>query len=178
MYFRAVAGLIAGLVGGVISGALFMLMTLPNLQGGSLPLLTVIAHAIGFNDPGTGWSFHLFVSAFVGAIFGVIAGKPSYPRGFVFVCGVFAGVCLWMVAALICLPMLLGFAPFATMSANALRPAFWMTLIGSLIYGVCLAVAYMLLYLPVYAADYEDEQRAKAERERAEQDMRKVQPRR
>lgn len=164
MYFRAVAGLIGGLVGGIVSGALFLLISLPNLQGTTVPLLTAIARVVGYDDPGAGWSFHLFVSCIAGAIFGALAGRHSFSSARLIAGGMLTGLIVWVVAAVVTLPYMLGYAPHLMFTQANLRPALIGMLFGSIIYGVCLGVGFMLLYLPVYQNEHRDEQPRKYDR--------------
>jgi hypothetical protein len=160
MYFRAVAGLVAGLCAGVVAGIMYMLMTIPDAEGVTIPLLTVISRAVSNNDPATGWSFHLFNCAVLGVIFGLAFGYFATSMFRSALLGLAVGFVFWIFSGLIVLPTLIHQPALSSLSTPELQPATVGTLIGSIVYGILLGSIYFVLYSPIL----EDERRERARR--------------
>ncbi len=58
------------------------------------------------------------------------------------VCGTFWGVVWWILGGLILMPLALGMDPFAPLQMPMMRPVAMGSLVGHLVYGLILAVAY------------------------------------
>lgn len=153
MYFRAVAGLVGGLCAGVVAGIMYLLMTIPDADGVTIPLLTVIARAVGSNDPATGWSFHLFNSSILGIIFGLVLGSFAVSMLRSALLGLATGFVFWLISGLIILPTLLHQPALSSFSTPDLQPAIVGTLIASIIYGILLGAIYFMLYSPILEDD-------------------------
>jgi hypothetical protein len=161
MFFRGVAGLVAGLCAGVVSGILYLVMTMPDVDGIAVPLLTVVARAVGFNDPSVGWSFHLFNATIAGVIFGLVFGRIAVTMPRSIMLGMAVGLVWWLLSAVFVLPTLVQQqAFFSAYRLSTLHPVMMGTLIGSLIYGVLLGAVYVFVYGPVYAEDLREEEAA------------------
>lgn len=161
MYFRAIAGIVAGLCSGVISGVMFLLMRVPGMDGMTYTVLTVVARAVGTNDPSIGWSYHLINTALLGAAFGLIVGKAVTRLVSAVGFGLVASVLSWALANLILLPQ---FRDVVTdFSEGPLGPFGLATLIGYIVQGVLLGVTFLWVYNPIAAAE---SRRVKDARER------------
>ena len=125
------AGIVAGLGGGLVFG---MLMAMMNM-------LPMIAGLVKSDSPVVGFGVHLGISAFIGAVYGVIANRlPS--RGLaLIVVGAVYGMIWWVLGALIAMPVMLGM----TQMVFVIEQPQIMSLMGHVIYGVITA----LLFVPL-----------------------------
>ena len=92
-------GAIGGVVGGVIFGMIMQMM-------GVMPM---IAMMVGSESIGVGWILHLIISAFTGALFGLLFEAKiatSYSAGAGY--GLLYGAIWWVLGALILMPAFLG----------------------------------------------------------------------
>ena len=124
-------GIVAGLGGGLVFG---MLMAMMNM-------LPMIAGLVKSDSPVVGFGVHLGISAFIGAVYGVIANRlPS--RGLaLIVVGAVYGMIWWVLGALIAMPVMLGM----TQMVFVIEQPQIMSLMGHVIYGVITA----LLFVPL-----------------------------
>jgi hypothetical protein len=81
------------------------------------------------------------ISAFIGATFGLIAGRFKASRGSTILLGIAYGIVWWVLGALFLMPLLLGMNEMIF----AIGQAQWMSLMGHLIYGIITA----LLFVPL-----------------------------
>lgn len=93
-----VAGAIAGLGGGVVFGMMMAMM-------GMMPMVAMLA---GSQDPLIGFVVHMAISAFIGAVYGVVAGRLSQTALTGVIAGAANGVVWWVLGALIAMPIMLG----------------------------------------------------------------------
>jgi hypothetical protein len=125
------AGIVAGLGGGLVFG---MLMAMMNM-------LPMVAGLVKSNSPIVGFGVHMGISAFIGAIYGVFAGRLPSSRLAVVIAGAVYGMIWWVLGALIAMPILLG---MSQMVFQIGQPQI-MSLMGHVIYGVATA----LLFVPL-----------------------------
>jgi hypothetical protein len=93
-----------------------------------------------------GWVYHLFNSAVIGALFGALLGTAGDTNtGRTVALGAGWGGVWWVVGALILMPLLLGMPAFAALRMPPMRPVAMGSLVGHLIYGVILGLAYTRL---------------------------------
>lgn len=125
------AGAIAGLGGGAVFGMMMAMM-------GMLPMVAMLA---GSEDPMIGFIVHMAISAAIGGVYGLVAGRLPQTMGTAVLAGAVNGVVWWVLGALIMMPLMLG------MSAMVLQigQTQWMSLIGHLMFGVITG----LLFLPL-----------------------------
>lgn len=126
-----VNGTIAGLVGGAVFGMMMALM-------GMLPMVAML---VGSESAVVGFIVHMAISAFIGAVYGVVASRLPQSTGVAIGAGAVNGVIWWVLGALVLMPLMLG------MSAMVLQigSAQWMSLIGHLIFGVVTALVFLAL---------------------------------
>ena len=126
------AGAIAGLAGGVVFGILMGMM-------GALPMvgmLLVQASAV------VGFIVHLAISAFIGATFGLVAGRlPNATTTTAAIAGTVYGIVWWVLGALIFMPLMLDMNEMVLVIGSSQ----WMSLLGHVIYGAITG----LLLVPV-----------------------------
>lgn len=139
---QALGGWKYGIAGGLVAGIVFGLMLTMQMRG-------VIAMAIpamyGLSGIAAGWAAHLFHSAALGAVFGVVADTAfdGASLGKYLGLGLAYGVVLWIVLAVLVMPVWLGVVGFP--NAPSVPNVNVMSLIGHLVYGLVLGGTYALL---------------------------------
>jgi hypothetical protein len=143
---RIAAGIAAGLIAGLIFGVAMQVMTAPAPDGGRMPVMAMVAMVLRSEDLAVGWLYHLFNSAVIGAIFGWLLGNlaHSYPAGIGW--GALYGFVWWILGGLILMPLLLGMPVFAPLMMAEMRPVALGSLLGHLVYGFILGLAFVWLY--------------------------------
>ena len=114
-------GVIAGLGGGLVFGIMMGMM-------GMLPMVGML---IGQDSAIVGFIVHMLISAFFGGVYGLIAAR--FFSGLVpnLVAGAIYGIGVWVIGALIMMPLLLGMNEMVLQIGQAQ----WMSLLGHIIYG-------------------------------------------
>jgi uncharacterized membrane protein YagU involved in acid resistance len=125
------AGAIAGLGGGAVFGMMMAMM-------GMLPMVATLA---GSQSAAVGFIVHMVISAGIGGVYGLIAGRLPQTTGTAIVAGAINGVVWWVLGALILMPLMLG---MSQMVFQIGQPQ-WYSLMGHLIYGVVTG----LLFIPL-----------------------------
>ncbi len=134
-------GIIGGLVGGVVFGLMMHLMKTPD--GASV--MTMVAAVVRSQNLLIGWIYHLFNSAIIGALFGLVFAErvTNYRDGAIW--GLLYGVFWWVLGAQILMPILLGMSPFVTLAMAPMRSIAMGSLVGHAIYGVLLGIVFVSL---------------------------------
>jgi uncharacterized membrane protein YagU involved in acid resistance len=127
--------LIKGIIGGVVGGVVFGLMM--QVQG-MMPMVAMLARS---ENIVVGWVVHLLISAFIGAIFGVIASRLPASWGVTLSAGVVNGIVWWVLGALILMPLMLGMNEMVFVIGDMQISS----LIGHVIFGAIAAVVYRVL---------------------------------
>src|SRR3990172_664956 len=127
----ATSGAIAGLGGGLVFGILMGMM-------GMLPLVGML---IRVENAVVGFSVHMVISALIGAIFGLTAGRFTASWGSAVVLGIIYGVIWWVLGGLSLMPLLLGMNEMVF----AIGQPQWMSLMGHLLYGIITAIIFVPL---------------------------------
>jgi hypothetical protein len=136
-------GIVAGLIGGVVFGIMMSMMSAPTPDGGSMNMMAMVGMVIKAPTALAGWLYHLFNSAVIGAVFGAVLGGRLGAMSTGLLWGAMYGFIWWILGALILMPVLLGMPAFAPLS---MMPAVAMgSLVGHLIFGAVLGVAYVWL---------------------------------
>ncbi len=145
MNSRISAGALAGVAGGVIFGVMMQTMSAPTPDGGSMPMMGMVAMVVRSQSLFVGWLYHLINSAVIGALFGWLLGERlgGYRAGLAW--GAFWGAVWWVLGALIVMPLLLGMPAFASLRMPPMRPVAFGSLVGHLIYGLILGSAFVKL---------------------------------
>jgi hypothetical protein len=129
-------GALAGVVAGIIFGMMMILM-----MPGMLEMIgSIITRQPNF---GLGWIYHLFNSAFIGAVFGLVVAlaKLSLNYGTGALWGAAYGFIWWILGPLILMPLMLGM----TQMVFAINNDTLMSLVGHLVYGVITGVGFVFL---------------------------------
>jgi hypothetical protein len=143
---KVTAGIVAGLIAGLPFGIMMQLMLAPTPEGNQVPMMMMVAMVVRSENLLAGWLYHLFNSAVIGALFGVLLGTAADANtSRSLALGTAWGVVWWIVGALILMPLLLGMPAFAALRMPPMRPVAMGSLLGHLIYGVILGLTYARL---------------------------------
>lgn len=124
-------GAIAGLAGGAVFGMMMGMM-------GMLPMVGML---VGQESAIIGLGVHKLISAFIGAVYGLVASKFALNTSKALVSGMINGVVWWVLGALILMPAMLGM----TQMIFVIEQTQWLSLMGHIIYGVVTALVFIPL---------------------------------
>jgi hypothetical protein len=142
---RVLAGALAGLMAGVLFGLVMQMMSAPTPEGGSMPMMVMIAMIVGSQSLAVGWLYHLFNSAVIGAGFGWILGNRVRGTGPGLILGALYGIVWWVLGGLVLMPLFLGMPAFAPLATPMMRPVAFASLGGHFLYGLVLGTAFVWL---------------------------------
>jgi uncharacterized membrane protein YagU involved in acid resistance len=127
----ALAGAVAGLAGGVVFGMLMGMM-------GMLPMVGMLVRQ---DNAVVGFLVHMVISAFIGAVYGLVAAR--LPAGWVtaIAAGIVNGVVWWVLGALLLMPLMLGMSQMIFV----IEQPQWLSLMGHILYGVVTALVFVPL---------------------------------
>lgn len=145
MRSKLTAGIIAGLISGVVFGIMMTVMHAPTPDGGSMPMMAMVAMVVKSKSLAVGWVYHLFNSAVIGGLFGWFLGSRVTNFGNASGWGAAYGFIWWILGGLILMPMSLGMPAFAPLQMPMMRGVAFASLMGHIIYGVILGVAFLPL---------------------------------
>jgi uncharacterized membrane protein YagU involved in acid resistance len=126
-----IAGALAGLAGGAVFGMMMALM-------GMLPMVAML---VGSESAAVGFIVHMAISAFIGAVYGVPAGRLPQSTGVAIGAGAANGIIWWVLGALIMMPLMLGMGDMVFVIGGD----HWMSLIGHVIFGVVTGLVFLAL---------------------------------
>jgi uncharacterized membrane protein YagU involved in acid resistance len=126
-----ISGAIAGLAGGAVFG---MLM-------GMMDMLPMVGMLVGQESAIVGLIIHMAISAFIGAVYGLVAGRFAVNAKTTLVGGMLNGVIWWVLGALILMPLMLGMSQMVFVIGNDQ----WMSLMGHIIYGLVTSFVFIPL---------------------------------
>ena len=138
-------GVIAGIAGGILFGILMQMMTAPTPDGGSMPVMAMVAMVVRSTSLAVGWLYHLFNSAVIGALFALLLGNRVSGNATGLAWGATWGLVWWVLGGLILMPLLLGMPAFASLRMPEMRPLAMGSLVGHLLYGLVLGYVYARL---------------------------------
>jgi uncharacterized membrane protein YagU involved in acid resistance len=124
-------GIAAGLVGGLVFGLMMAMM-------GMLPMVAML---VGSENAFVGFIAHMFISAAIGATYGLVAIRLPKGWGVTVAAGAANGVIWWVLGALVMMPLMLGMGEMVFVIGEMQ----WWSLVGHLIYGVITAVTFVQL---------------------------------
>jgi hypothetical protein len=143
------ASIVAGLAGGLVFGLMMHMMMAPTPDGGQMPMMAMIGQIIGSPSIAVGWAYHLFNSAVIGAIFGLVLANSVRAFGSGFALGAAYGFAWWILGGLILMPVLLGMPAFAPVTMGSMRGVAMGSLIGHLMYGLTLGGVFVAMHRPI-----------------------------
>lgn len=144
MTTRLKAAVLGGLAGGTVMGVLMTIMQAPTPDGGSMPMMAMVAMILGSSSLVVGWAYHLVNSAVIGALFGLWLGEGAgRGLGAALTRGAAYGVFWWVLGGLVLMPLLLGMPAFAPLTMAPMRMTAMASLMGHLIFGLFLGFVYL-----------------------------------
>jgi hypothetical protein len=132
------SSILAGLVAGILFGGMMQLMTAPTPDGGTVPMMAMVAMVVRSDSIAVGWLYHLVNSAIIGAVFGLLIAPRITGYGAGLGWGALYGVAWWVIGGLILMPMLLGMPAFAPLMMPPMIPVAIGSLVGHIVYGLVL----------------------------------------
>ena len=145
MSAKITRGAVAGLVGGILFGVMMQIMNAPTPEGGSVPMMAMVAMVVRSTNAAVGWIYHLFNSAVIGILFAAFLGSRVRGTGAGVAWGAAWGVLWWVLGGLILMPLLLGMPAFAPLQMPPMRPVAMGSLVGHLAYGILVGFVYARL---------------------------------
>lgn len=127
----AINGAIAGLAGGVVFGIMMGMM-------GMLPMVGMLVRQ---ENALIGFIVHMAISAFIGAVYGLVVGRFAANASTALIGGVINGVVWWVLGALILMPLLLGMNQMVFVIGQAQ----WFSLMGHILYGLVTSFVFLPL---------------------------------
>nr|MDQ3328332.1 DUF1440 domain-containing protein [Chloroflexota bacterium] len=118
-----------------------------------MPMMGMVAMVVGSKSLVVGWLYHLFNSAVIGALFGLLLGNRVRGYGSGLGWGALYGLAWWILGGLILMPALLGMAVFAPLTMAGMMPLAMGSLMGHLIYGLILGAAFVWVYRSLAGTD-------------------------
>jgi uncharacterized membrane protein YagU involved in acid resistance len=123
-----------GILGGIAGGVVFGIMM------GLMDMLPMVGMLIGQENAVVGFIVHIIISIIFGAVYGLVGSRLPEGWGINIGAGVVYGVILWVVGALVLMPLMLGMNEMVF----AIGQPQIMSLIGHVIFGVILAAVYKM----------------------------------
>lgn len=145
MQSNVTAGIVAGLIAGLVFGVMMTVMHAPTPDGGSVPMMGMVAQVVGSSSLAVGWLYHLSNSAVIGGLFAWILGGRIGGLGSGTGWGAGYGILWWVLGGLILMPMFLGMPAFAPLEMRMMRPVAFGSLAGHIIYGAILGSTFVAL---------------------------------
>ncbi len=127
---RILGGVLGGIAGGLVFGAMM----------GMMGMLAMIANIVGSDSAGVGFLYHMFNSALIGAIYGLVLGTLSHTYGRGAGLGLLYGALWWVLGPLVLMPLMMGMG--GPQFGMALSPPMLMSLVGHLIFGLLTGLVY------------------------------------
>ena len=127
----ATSGAIAGLAGGAVFGMMMGMM-------GMLPMVGMLVRQ---ENAVIGFIVHMMISAFIGAVYGVVAGRFAVNAITALIGGIVNGIVWWMLGALVLMPLMLGMSQMVFVIGQTQ----WLSLMGHVIYGLVTAFVFIPL---------------------------------
>jgi hypothetical protein len=108
----------------------------------------MMARVVRSDEVAAGWLYLLVNSVVMGGVFGLVLGDRAsrLARGLVW--GALYGLVLWLLGALVLMPLLLGMEVFAPLTMAPMRHGAWLSLGAHGISGLILGGAFALLVRP------------------------------
>ncbi|MEP7327329.1 MAG: hypothetical protein ABI836_15370 [Gemmatimonadota bacterium] len=138
MHSKTTAGIVAGLIAGVVFGVMMQMMKAPTPDGMQVPMMMMVAKVVRSDSMVVGWIFHLFNSAVIGGLFGLLLGEKVHGIGSGLGWGAAYGLLWWVLGGLLLMPILLGMPAFAPIKMPMMRTVALGSMMGHAIFGLIL----------------------------------------
>lgn len=136
------AGVLSGLAAGLAFGLLMQKLPVVLPDGREASMLAMVGSIVGNAAAPAGWTYHLFNSAVIGGIFGVLLGRWDLAdASSALTVGVIYGVAWWILGGLILMPLFMGLPPFSPLEGPLAVAAG--SLVGHLIFGLVLGGSFL-----------------------------------
>jgi hypothetical protein len=139
------AGIVAGLIAGLGFGIVMTVIHAPTPDGGSVPMMAMVAKVVGSTSLAIGWLYHLFNSMVIGGLFGWVLGDKIGGFGSGLGWGAGYGLVWWLLGGLILMPVFLGMPAFAPLRMPMMRSVAFASLVGHLMFGLIVGATFVLL---------------------------------
>lgn len=126
-----ISGAVAGLAGGAVFGMMMAMM-------GMLPMVGMLVRQ---ENAVIGFIVHMGISAFIGAVYGLVAGRFAINATTAIIGGIINGIVWWVLGALVLMPLMLGMSQMVFVIGQAQ----WMSLLGHIIYGLVTSFVFIPL---------------------------------
>lgn len=140
------AGIVAGLLAGVVFGVMMHVISTPMPMGGRMPMMMMMARVVRSESLVAGWIYLLVNSVVMGGIFGLLLGDRAARIGGGLAWGALYGILLWVLGALVLMPLLLGMEAFAPLTMAPMRPGTLASLGAHVLSGLILGGVFAGLY--------------------------------
>ena len=127
-------------------GVVMQLMSAPTPEGGSMPMMGMVAQVVRSDSLAVGWLYHLINSAVIGALFGWWFGRRVHGARSGLAWGAVHGVIWWVLGGLVLMPLFLGMPVFAPLAMPMMRSVAMGSLLGHLMYGLVLGGVFAWLF--------------------------------
>lgn len=125
------AGTAAGLMGGLFFGVMM----------GRLGMLPIAGMLVGIENAVIGFFVHMIISAFIGAVYGLVATRLPQNTAVTAAAGIANSIIWWVLGTLILKPLLLGMTNMVFVAGSMQ----WSSLLGHIIFGLITAFAFIPL---------------------------------
>ena len=142
---RIALGAVAGILGGIVFGIMMQMMTAPTPEGMRMPMMAMVAMVVGSTSIAVGWAYHIFNSAVIGGLFGLLLGGRVGSVGGGLGWGATWGLVWWVLGGLILMPIMLDMPAFGPLQMAPMRMVAVGSLIGHLVYGLVMGASYAKL---------------------------------
>ena len=146
MRSRITAAIIAGVIAGVPMGVAMQMMSAPTPEGGSVPMMAMVAKVVRSESLAVAWLYHLFNSAVIGGFFGWWFGSRVHGASGGLAWGALHGLIWWVLGGLVLMPFFLGMPALAPLTMPMMRGVAMGSLVGHLMYGLVLGGAFAWLF--------------------------------
>jgi hypothetical protein len=139
------AGIVAGLLAGAAFGVMMHRIFTPSPMDGQMSMMAMMARVVRSDEVIAGWMYLLVNSVVMGGVFALVLGDRASKLGQGLVWGALYGTLLWVLGALVLMPLLLGMEVFAPLTMAPMRTGAWLSLGAHVVSGLLLGGAFALL---------------------------------
>ncbi len=133
-------GLVGGIAGGALGGMVFGMMM---QMMGRMPMIAML---VGSSSIAVAWVTHLAVSMVLGLGFAITLGRSARTTGAAAGLGAVYGMVWWVLGGLVLMPLRLGMPTFH------FDDMAWQSLMGHMVFGILLGLAFRQIARPSSAA--------------------------
>lgn len=139
------SGIVAGLLAAAVFGVLMHAISVPAGMGGRMPMIRMMASVVRSDRLLAGWAYVLASGAVMGAVFALVLGDRARSMRRALAWGAAYGVLVWLVGALVVMPLLVDMPVFSPITMPAMRPSTWASLGAHIVAGLLLGTTYSAL---------------------------------